>query len=575
MDEFIDDSSSSGSGSGSRSSSSSIYAPASRRAGRPEQPAKGPDGLVKPHIFLVLEDDLGHDDVAFNGNAVNLDVTGNFTAAARAGIILKRHYVHWHCSPTRRSLLTGRLPLHHSEYLSSVASDDVDLRWTTIGEKMQAAGYRTYWYGKGHTGYKSQKQLPTHLGFDAFTGFLGGAESHFAAARWQGDCPFYNLSYSADLYGSKALETLRAYDPHGGASPPLFFYMPWQNVHAPYQAPLDWKGDVLRGMLHASDKWFGRITDMLKAKGMWDNTVIFFSADNGGTDLGSNWPLRGGKHSNWEGGMRVAAFVSGGLVPAQLRGTESHLVMHVADWYTTACALANPGAGPDYEMCRDDPPVPPQPVDPNDPCIESPMTVPCKDIYGAKSFPKPDGVNVWPLLTSSEASVRANITAAHEQLWLSAEVLLRGDMKLLVAQQQPAKTNNPPDFGWKCGGTGHPRCDTRNSSAEEWVLPTPAQCACGCDFKDRSHYTPCLFDVGADPSEFKDLGGAQKDLLEDMWRTLNLTNLELWGRAPGPRQEGSTPAELLGPCNSTCADQHWTKFRPGSKGPICNVPGCS
>ena len=51
----------------------------------------------------MLQDDLGYDDVAFNGNDANLDVTGNITAAAREGVVLERHYVHWHCSPTRRS----------------------------------------------------------------------------------------------------------------------------------------------------------------------------------------------------------------------------------------------------------------------------------------------------------------------------------------------------------------------------------------------------------------------------------------------------------------------------------------
>ena len=91
---------------------------------------------------------------------------------------------------------------------------------------------------------------------------------------------------------------------------------------------------------------------------------IFYSADNGGTDRGSNWPLRGSKHSNcalflsfqqhlscmqallrwvfvdWagEGGMRAAAFVSGGLIPAALRGTHSHVAGHIADW----CAPSPP-----------------------------------------------------------------------------------------------------------------------------------------------------------------------------------------------------------------------------------------
>jgi arylsulfatase A-like enzyme len=59
-------------------------------------------------------------------------------------------------------------------------------------------------------------------------------------------------------------------------------------------------------MLHSTDAQMGAMIQTLKAKDMWLNTVIFYCADNGGTDRGSNWPLRGTKHSNWEGGMRGA-----------------------------------------------------------------------------------------------------------------------------------------------------------------------------------------------------------------------------------------------------------------------------
>lgn len=185
--------------------------------------------------------------------------------------------MHWHCSPTRRSFLTGRLPLHHSEYLSDVSEgDDIDLRWRTIGHKMQEAGYRTYWFGKGHTGYKSWNHLPLQLGFDEYVGFLGGAQSHFAKGRYMANCPYENTTYSADLYGDHAVRVLSSYEPTSGT--PLFFYLPWQNVHAPYQAETTWTGDVLRGMLSASDDWFGKIVTLLKSKGMWDNTVIMYSA---------------------------------------------------------------------------------------------------------------------------------------------------------------------------------------------------------------------------------------------------------------------------------------------------------
>ena len=118
--------------------------------------------------------DLGHYDVAFNGNAAAAMITANITKLAKDGIILNQHYVHWHCSPTRRSFLSGRLPVHHHEQLSGI-TDDLDLRYTWISAKLKSAGYKGYWVGKGHTGYKSYYHLPLQLGFDAFTGFLGGA----------------------------------------------------------------------------------------------------------------------------------------------------------------------------------------------------------------------------------------------------------------------------------------------------------------------------------------------------------------------------------------------------------------
>ena len=97
----------------------------------------------RPHFLVILQDDLGHYNVAFNANRTDrpsddvAKVSSSTSALAAQGIVLNRHYVHWHCSPTRRSLLTGRIPLHHSELLSGITTDDIDLRWTTLGQKLE------------------------------------------------------------------------------------------------------------------------------------------------------------------------------------------------------------------------------------------------------------------------------------------------------------------------------------------------------------------------------------------------------------------------------------------------------
>ena len=577
--------------------------PPRRQPGFVEAPTEQTDQKL-PHVFMFLQDDLGYDDVAFHGNDVNLDVTRHITAAAKTGIILRRHYVHWHCSPSRRSFLTGRLPLHHSEFLSPTSTgDDIDLRWTTIAQKLKGAGYATYWFGKGHTGYKSFHHLPLQLGFDAFTGFLGGAQDHFKGKRWEGNCPMHDANatdeYSATLYGARALATLDAYDAAAPGARPLFFYLPWQNVHAPYQAPMSWGGDVLRGMLAATDAALGDLVAALKAKpGMWENSVLFYSADNGGTDRGSNWPLRGTKHSNWEGGLRAAAFVSGGRIPPHLRGTSSDVVGHIADWYATICGLAGVDAS-------DDSPTPPLPVDPADPR---------RDIYANGAWPGVDGVDLWPHLVT--APDPTNASAAHRAgLWLSAEVFLLGDYKLVVAQQDPAKTNSGPTLGWRCGGTRGTRCNTTVSAScgenpdtkgpktpqcDDWVKATPAQCSCGCAYQDRATpFVPCLFDVRADPSEFDDVSADHMALRTRLWRELNRTNLEQYQHRAdtkdptGDPTANRSPARLVGPCNATCAATFWARYTPSWAAtddadawvsepeasdpghPICGVPGCT
>lgn len=209
-------------------------------------------------------------------------------------------------------------------------------------------------------------------------------------------------------------------------------------MHTPYNPVPNWnasypcfgymdKGEsTYCGMLWDADLYVGKIVDLLKQRGMYDNTLIVYFSDNGGIGRGINYPLRGEKHTNWEGGMRVPAFVSGGLVPQSLRGTNNSIVFHCVDWYPTLAKLA--GVDP-----TDDPPVAPLPVD---------LSNINKDIYGNESFPPVDGVDIWDMLMHPQ---NYNVDSAHKYLTLSKEVLIAGDYKLLVSQPNYKHPNN----GWR------------------------------------------------------------------------------------------------------------------------------
>ena len=120
---------------------------------------------------------------------------------------------------------------------------------------------------------------------------------------------------------------------------------------------------VSQTVLNAVDNGLGNLTKTLRAEDMWDTTLMVLTADNGGscgianhpasgpniptkggepppepgswTEPANNYPLRGRKSTPYDGGTRTTAFVSGGFIPTALRGTESHVLMHVADCTTS------------------------------------------------------------------------------------------------------------------------------------------------------------------------------------------------------------------------------------------------
>ena len=111
---------------------------------------------------------------------------------------------------------------------------------------------------------------------------------------------------------------------------PLFLYYAFHLVHAPLEVPKAWlekfdfiKDSKTRQTYHAMvgymDEVVGNVTSLIEAKGMWPKTLYISSSDNGGPlyarSGGNNHPLKGGKVSDWEGGVRVNAWMSGGFLP--------------------------------------------------------------------------------------------------------------------------------------------------------------------------------------------------------------------------------------------------------------------
>ena len=321
-----------------------------------------------PHLVVALVDDLGRYNVPWYNPNQTLNA-GLLDLVQKEGAIFDRFYTYKYCSPTRSSLLSGRFPIHVNELLpSSIDSvGGIDLRMTLLPQKLKRVGYKTAIVGKWHCGARSAANLPVNRGFDHHLGFLTGGEDHFTQKSgeagnyvdlWSNSTPAHgrNGTYSCFLYGNEAVDVVLKHDP----ATPLFLYLPFHDTHAPYEAVPEYEDDsvdylprrVMQAMSSCVADATMNVTAALKAKGMWENTLFIWSADNGGPQYwsGNNHPLRGGKWTDFEGGVRTAAFVSGGLLSPALRGTTITSAMHIADVHTTFCMLS----GQTLAECGDD-----------------------------------------------------------------------------------------------------------------------------------------------------------------------------------------------------------------------------
>lgn len=307
---------------------------------------------LRPNILFLLADDLGSYDVSWRGSEIK---TPNLDSLAFGGARLEQFYVQPVCSPTRAALLTGRYPMRHGLQVGVVrpwAQYGLPLDEHTLPQALREAGYTTAIFGKWHLGHFAPEYLPTRRGFDHQYGHYNGALDYFAHTRdggfdWHRDDKVCrDEGYSTFLVADEAAKFIREHD---GAKP-FFIYVPFNAVHAPLQAPEKYKEPysntrpnrrTYAAMTAAMDEAIGRIITAVEARGWRTNTLIIFSSDNGGPNPGrltSNGPLRAGKGTVYEGGVKTCAFVNW---PGQIKSnTVVNAPLHIVDWYPTLLGLA-------------------------------------------------------------------------------------------------------------------------------------------------------------------------------------------------------------------------------------------
>ncbi len=305
-----------------------------------------------PNIVFFLADDLGWQDVGFHGSEIQ---TPNLDRLAAEGTQLDQFYVQPVCSPTRGALLTGRYPMRLGLQCGVVrpwADHGLPLEERTLPRALREAGYTTAICGKWHLGHARREQLPMARGFDHQYGHYNGALDYFTHLRedvldWhRDDRPLEEEGYTTTLIGQEATRLVNEHD----FASPLFLYVPFNAPHSPLQAPdeyleryadiQDAKRQKYAAMVTALDDAVGEVVSALDERNVRDQTLILFCSDNGGPEeLGANnGPLREGKSTLYEGGVRVPAVACWpGVVPA---GEVTSGMIHIVDMYPTLLGLA-------------------------------------------------------------------------------------------------------------------------------------------------------------------------------------------------------------------------------------------
>lgn len=396
------------------------------------------------NIVLVLADDLGWADLGCQGG--DLVETPNIDQLARDGVRFTQAYAAASiCTPTRAALMTGKSPARlrmtvwsedtlrrntTRKLLAGESHHNLDLNEVTIAERLHEAGYQTISIGKWHLG--DADHFPEAQGFDINIGgnHWGAPGTFFYPYRKEGRfgpgiryVPHMEYGKEGEYLTDRLTdEAIQSIDRANGK--PFFLYLAHYAVHTPLEAKqpdIDhFQNKITRGLRHQNatyaamirslDESVGRIRLHLAEKGLDQETVFIFSSDNGGVTRNSpadnqftpttdNYPLRSGKGSLYEGGVRVPLLISWPGVTEAGRSIEQPVIL--TDMHQTLASIAGL---PAYEKW-------------------------------AKSGPPSDGIDITPILRDSTAVLpRTDLMFHYPHYYFNfspASSIRSGDWKLI------------------------------------------------------------------------------------------------------------------------------------------------
>ena len=319
-----------------------------------------------PNIILVMADDLGYGDVAYNGNPTLR--TPHLDALAREGVRFDRFYAGAPvCSPTRGSCVTGRHPYRYG--ILWAGEYPLPAGEVTLAQALKTAGYATAHFGKWHMGslsrtvkqsefpgpvdpgnysppwergfdecFSTASMMPTYNPYYHVGGAYGTDDYRYVQSEpvargqrsgghrwrdyyWTGPGEFVDEwleGDDAEIIMDRALDFVER---QAAAAVPFLSLIWFHTPHTPVVAGNDdralyaeqpLEGQHWFGAITAMDRQIGRLRAELARLGIADNTILWFCSDNGPSYI-HNWnsagPLRGGKATLWEGGIRVPAIL--------------------------------------------------------------------------------------------------------------------------------------------------------------------------------------------------------------------------------------------------------------------------